>query len=985
MAEASKFRLVRCPKCENLPPELPDISVYQCGGCGAVLRTTNKGPVNVTLSKQSENEMVRGGSEKEAVSFGRVIETQGESDQLELRKTRERISHERVDDIKGSSSPRTENREVLIDSDRTRRGETMGLRPDQFNKVESYDNDEYRRPSNVSNDNWVRRNNPNLGMNRHEYVDSSVENELGKIRHRPIGSLRSQGNDVDLNLDRPEYVNFSVEDELERVRLPVGSLRSRPIMDQWSIGRNGSTAFHGNAIGVAEHRRFASFPHPEEGPSNYWPGSFCGYGEQLRNGDGFDGLARVENLENNRAELLRKLGQLKDQLSRSSDVAEKRKERVAVDRRMAPPPPDPYAGYGAFIPEGSTNLYGVDMQPIAIDRNVPAPYFDHYRGPLPYTSSHGLDMQDFYAASSNAPNEFLGHEDVYRSQMLRRPANQPLFQYLQGPFHDNFAVQHTDFNQDALASQPHETFCHQSACSCLHCSKRSWHVPPKVPPPVFSNRKLPNETNDHIFYGRVNDVTYSPQGYHSEYYSPQGYHPEYSNPLQLHPWDQQPHTKSSNDLDSENGGFGFSHPRMVVVAHGSEQFLCPVAGGAPLVTCCNCFELLKLPMKLMVVGKKQRKLRCGTCSSIILFKFENKRLVVSVPTPIKQVSSDVDDDSIEKMQNENLQNSHGYRNVSSSTSCSNDYGNFDYNFQLSNEPKLLSRDRRSNISESEDRQGPRSSSSSFSNDEQSPDSVIVQKDVSDSALLPSKEDVPSHFPDSPLQEQPDYSSTNEVASRYVKNKKTLRTDQDKVILDRTTYRQNSAKDAPVATEMEDPFNDFSTSVVSQDSVEMSKEEDRPRTNKGGESFFAGLIKKRYREFSRSSQGSENGRSNVFVNGQLIPDCVVKKAEKLAGPIEPGEYWYDFRAGFWGVKGQACLGIIPPLIEEFNYPMPENCAAGNTEILVNGRELHQKDLDLLAGRGLPITKHRSYLIEFSGRVLDERTGEELDSLGKLAPT
>ncbi|CAK9143194.1 unnamed protein product [Ilex paraguariensis] len=66
-------------------------------------------------------------------------------------------------------------------------------------------------------------------------------------------------------------------------------------------------------------------------------------------------------------------------------------------------------------------------------------------------------------------------------------------------------------------------------------------------------------------------------------------------------------------------------------------------------------------------------------------------------------------------------------------------------------------------------------------------------------------------------------------------------------------------------------------------------------------------------------------------------------------------------------------------------MPENCAAGNTEILVNGRELHQKDLDLLAGRGLPITKHRSYLIEFSGRVLDERTGEELDSLGKLAPT
>jgi ribosomal protein L37AE/L43A len=40
MAERSKVRLVRCPKCENLLQELPDFSVYQCGGCGTVLRGT---------------------------------------------------------------------------------------------------------------------------------------------------------------------------------------------------------------------------------------------------------------------------------------------------------------------------------------------------------------------------------------------------------------------------------------------------------------------------------------------------------------------------------------------------------------------------------------------------------------------------------------------------------------------------------------------------------------------------------------------------------------------------------------------------------------------------------------------------------------------------------------------------------------------------------------------------------------------------------
>lgn len=66
-------------------------------------------------------------------------------------------------------------------------------------------------------------------------------------------------------------------------------------------------------------------------------------------------------------------------------------------------------------------------------------------------------------------------------------------------------------------------------------------------------------------------------------------------------------------------------------------------------------------------------------------------------------------------------------------------------------------------------------------------------------------------------------------------------------------------------------------------------------------------------------------------------------------------------------------------------MPDTCAGGDTGVYVNGRELHQRDLKLLGKRGLPTDTDRSYIIEISGRVLDEETGEELDSLGKLAPT
>lgn len=38
VGDGAKIRVVRCPKCEKLLPELPNYSVYLCGGCGATLQ-----------------------------------------------------------------------------------------------------------------------------------------------------------------------------------------------------------------------------------------------------------------------------------------------------------------------------------------------------------------------------------------------------------------------------------------------------------------------------------------------------------------------------------------------------------------------------------------------------------------------------------------------------------------------------------------------------------------------------------------------------------------------------------------------------------------------------------------------------------------------------------------------------------------------------------------------------------------------------------
>ena len=66
-------------------------------------------------------------------------------------------------------------------------------------------------------------------------------------------------------------------------------------------------------------------------------------------------------------------------------------------------------------------------------------------------------------------------------------------------------------------------------------------------------------------------------------------------------------------------------------------------------------------------------------------------------------------------------------------------------------------------------------------------------------------------------------------------------------------------------------------------------------------------------------------------------------------------------------------------------MSRECAGGTTGVVVNGRELHRKDLELLRRRGLSETPRKAYLVDSTGRVVEAATGLELRGLGKLAPS
>eukprot|EP00850_Spirogloea_muscicola_P002461 SM000009S23590 [mRNA] locus=s9:935073:938600:- [translate_table: standard] len=147
---------------------------------------------------------------------------------------------------------------------------------------------------------------------------------------------------------------------------------------------------------------------------------------------------------------------------------------------------------------------------------------------------------------------------------------------------------------------------------------------------------------------------------------------------------------------------------------------------------------------------------------------------------------------------------------------------------------------------------------------------------------------------------------------------------------------------------------------------------------------------------------------VVVNGLHVTDAAVAAAETKAGPIQTGSYWYDKRAGFWGMQGGPTMGVIPAHIDGFNEQLARGASGGDTGVLVNGRELPSHDLELLVRRGLPAlppsaksgkgrrpaaggagsssasSVRASYLLDIWGILHNASTGAPLVALGMLCP-
>lgn len=570
----------------------------------------------------------------------------------------------------------------------------------------------------------------------------------------------------------------------------------------------------------------------EEGSSSYQIGSSYSYAEPMKSRNDPNGFNKVEYLEQDRAELLRKLDELKDQINRTCDVVDKPTEKVPVQMR------------------------GIHQDP----------YVNHYANASHFMNRNEMEINRFYPGLHSS-SQVQGAGDPFRSQMLRRAPHQAPGPFQHQSSHSYVPRRYMDNdmrNLDPFDPYPTNVNFHQPSCTCFHCYHKH-QVPQPVPTTAFRNKRFSDVPNNAMFYHHDKPGAFGPQDYNNP-------NPRFTHPPPLNSHNLQQHTRWPTDLNSEvGGGFVRHRSQRVVLVPGGRKCR-PIAGGAPFLSCFNCFELLQLPKRMLLVEKHQKKMICPGCSTVIFIAIADKKLVVSGHSKIPTNAEDSSNVAV----NGGSSYMNGRANWASTDFSSDEYDNSGYDFQ-SMDRTLLSSDPNKSTG---DMRSLHSMSSCTSEEENSSGSLIDRRKQAKSAELPMKTNMSSPPQGSPLQDHFDYSNNkyNNVIHRVGKGNRSGRSEREPM---KATSRQNSIKDVAMATEIDISSNEYCNTGTSQESG---------NGNKGSESFFAGIIKKSFKDFSRSNQTNEKEKINVTVNGHPIRDRLVKKAEKLAGPIQPGEYW-----------------------------------------------------------------------------------------------
>ncbi|CAI9762305.1 unnamed protein product [Fraxinus pennsylvanica] len=168
---------------------------------------------------------------------------------------------------------------------------------------------------------------------------------------------------------------------------------------------------------------------------------------------------------------------------------------------------------------------------------------------------------------------------------------------------------------------------HHANCSCLHCCPQDWHRSAQLP----SHSMLCNNCHCMVHSGHnccnvLASRSPSPQHYTSSEQSL---------------WGRETMSDDRRHKDREMKRLYSREKHHIMKRH-----LRPISGGAPLISCYHCSELLQLPSNFLLFKKKYHQLRCNACRKVLKFLLLERMHIVpylleaSAPPP-----SEADDHS----------------------------------------------------------------------------------------------------------------------------------------------------------------------------------------------------------------------------------------------------------------------------------------------------------------------------------------------------
>ncbi|KAL2227321.1 protein ENHANCED DISEASE RESISTANCE 4 [Sesamum indicum] len=192
---------------------------------------------------------------------------------------------------------------------------------------------------------------------------------------------------------------------------------------------------------------------------------------------------------------------------------------------------------------------------------------------------------------------------------------------------------------------------YQVSCSCLHCCPQDWHYSAQLPSDSMHCKNGHRKVHaDHNHFNISSSL--SPQHYTSS---------------EL--WGCE--TKSDNQRHDEIRRLKLKEKYQTPKRH-----LRPIAGGAPVVACYHCSELLQLPADFLLFKKRYHRLMCNACRKILKFSLEKgTHIVPYLPDAYAPPPSEADDhnDATSQRNQEPLSHSSSGQHVEH-ISYSDDYG-----------------------------------------------------------------------------------------------------------------------------------------------------------------------------------------------------------------------------------------------------------------------------------------------------------------------